>query len=839
MSESIAKLHILDVPYCADKEYDYYIPLDLDGKIHIGDFVTVPFGMGNRHMCAVCTGLADESEHKRPKPVFSLACEDAHLDSEQIELCKFLSKYTLCSFGEAVRTVIPAAALSKIKEFVTVCENKKFNHQDEKINAASITVYNFIKEHGKVYNHQLVAEFGDTYSKDLIPLLREGYCQRLCEEADKRYQKTKTIVFSALCDEDVKSLNENGKLATQSLRGSVQLKMIKVVAEAGEIDDAELFEKSGGGKNQLSNLASLGLVRLEYRDVYKNPYGDAKREDSDITLSPHQEEAYKTLCSLYESDTPKAALLHGVTGSGKTSVMKKMIDRVLSDGKTVIMLVPEIALTPQAVNVFCKYYGNNVAVLHSRLSRGEKFDTWRRIKDGLANIVIGTRSAIFAPLKNIGLIVIDEEQEHTYKSEGDPKYSAHDVARYRCSVHGSMMLLASATPSLSSYYKAASGRYTLVELTERYGGAVLPTVEIVDMRNESATGNTSPISVELLSRLSETVADGKQAIVFLNRRGYNSSVTCMSCGENMVCPRCSVSLTYNIGGVCNTMFPQDKVKQSGYLSCHYCGYTAKMPEKCPSCGTEHFRYSGCGTQKIEEELIKLVPGAKVSRMDMDTVGTKRSHEVIIEEFRSGKTNILLGTQMVTKGHDFPKVTLVGVIGADSGLYVDDFRSAERTFSMLTQVIGRAGRKGGEKGIAVLQTMNPYNEVIRDAVAQDYKAFYEREIRLRHNLSFTPFCDIVLLTLSSNVESKVLKGATILNDLLKELLEEKYKGLALQAFGPFEAPVYKIRDINRMRMVLKCRADKSFRSLLSDVMLEFEKRSFSGITLSVDINPASL
>lgn len=827
--KEIARVYIVEIAYSADKLYDYYIPTELEEYVSEGVLVSVPFGASNRRMNAVVWELSSKSDFDKVKPVSSVLSFEPLLDERQRSLCEFLKRHTLCTVGEAVKSAVPTAALAKISETVEAIEVGD-DLSSYRLSEKSLEILSYIKNNSAVSTSNLRKTFGKEVSKYLLPLVKNSLVRRRNEISDASKGKFELFV----------SLRREADLS--ALRGDMQKSIVKVLSECDETSFADLSLETGCKKVQIATLEKKGIVTTEYREAFRNPYRIVPQKNEETVLSEEQSEAFEKLEMLYKSSGPKAALLFGVTGSGKTSVIKKMIDRVREDGKGVIMLVPEIALTPQAVSVFCGYYGESVSVLHSGLSNGERLDAWKRIKEGLSDIVIGTRSAILAPLKNIGLIIIDEEQEHTYKSDFNPKYSAHDVASFRCKEENAMMLLASATPSLSTYYKAVSGKYSLVELTKRYGGAVLPTVKLCDMRRESSAGNVSPLALELISMLGETVEAGKQAIVFLNRRGYNSTVACMSCGESVKCPNCSVSMTYHVVrafGTGDETSESQKRRDSGYLICHYCGYKEKVPEKCPNCGKENFKYSGCGTQMVEAEIKRLIPKAAVSRMDTDTTSGKFSHREIIETFRSGKTNVLLGTQMVTKGHDFPKVTLVGVLGADSSLYLDDYRAAERTFSMLTQVIGRAGRKGGEKGVAVIQTLCPDSDVMRYAAVQDYKSFYSKEIRFRKNLVFPPFCDLAVFTLSSSDESLLSASATKLTELFKNLLSDKYNDIKLQAFGPFENPVYKVRNVCRMRLVVKCKLTKRFREMSSEILMEYGKQASKTAALSVDFNPASL
>ena len=575
----------------------------------------------------------------------------------------------------------------------------------------------------------------------------------------------------------------------------------------------------------LRALVEKGCLTVQEREKIRNPYASLAiaRDDSPIALSRAQSAAYERIRSL-DGTKPRAVLLHGVTGSGKTKVIMRILDDVLAEGKSAIVMVPEIALTPQTVGIFCSRYGEGVAVIHSSLSQGERFDAWRRIADGRVRLVIGTRSAVFAPLSNLGLIVIDEEHEHTYKSESDPKYHARDVAAYRVGKSNAMLLLASATPSLESYTKAKSGAYTLVELTERYGGAVLPSVEMVDMRTELRQGNTSPLSRALSDALSETIARGEQAILFLNRRGFHSTLQCKSCGEVVSCPHCSVSLTHHTRG------------DGGYLLCHSCGYRAEPPKGCPACGAARIAYLGFGTQRAEAELTAALSGCRVMRMDADTTSGKQSYDRMLESFRRGEADVLLGTQMVTKGHDFPNVTLVGVLLADSSLYVNDFRASERTFALLAQVIGRAGR-AARRGRAIVQTYSPENEILTLSAEQDYPAFYRSELAVRRAATFPPFCDIVTLLLTSSDEKKLFRCAKELRESLLSLASGEFADLPLTVFGPFEAQIYKINEKCRLRMVLKCRNSARLRELLRRLLLKFG--SERAVTLSVDVGPLSV
>ena len=743
------EVYLFDAPYHIDFAFDY----SCADTIARGDIVRVPFGKGDRLRLGVVFRVKTEAEGENIKPVHSVLTDRFSFSEEMLGLCLFLKEYTLCTFGEAAKTLLPPGALS-----------------------------------GRL---------------------------------NVKYSKTCSLKVTA--EEASSLLSAKGRAGIKS---AGQRALLEALIEKKCLSFEEILEISGVSRAHITALSEKGIVEVISEESVRNPYArySRERDRSEIMLTRAQGEAYETIESLYLMDEAKAALLFGVTGSGKTKVIMKAIDRAIADGKSVIMMVPEISLTPQTVSIFCKRYGERVAVIHSSLSQGERTDAWRRIRDGEVDLVIGTRSAVFAPLENLGLIVIDEEHEHTYKSESDPKYHARDVAAYRCGKNNALMLLASATPSLESFYKAECGKYTLVPIRERYGGMKLPDAVIVDMREEIRLGNTTPISDRLLNSLQEVRERGEQAILFLNRRGYNNQISCKNCGEVITCPRCSVSLNYHTG------------RGGGRLLCHLCGHTEPTPRVCPSCKSENISYLGYGTQKVEGELSEYLPDMTVMRMDADTASGKLAYDRMLDDFRSEKADILLGTQMVAKGHDFPNVTLVGVVLADTSLYLSDFRASERTFSLLTQVIGRAGR-AKEGGIAVIQTYSPKNEIIRLACLQDYDKFYEGEIALRRELSYPPFCDMVSLTVTSSSEAELSAGAKRLSDSLIKKLNTDYSGLPFTVYGPFEAQVYKLNEKYRMKMAVKCRLSAKTRALFRELLSEFSLDR--KVTLTVDLNPLSM
>ncbi len=824
MSDKYAQVYILDIPYCIDRAYDYYLPHDLRQSVGRGSFVTVPFGTANRrHMALVCD-IKDSSGFDKVKPVLSVCPESVRLDDEMIGLCAFLRETTLCTYGDAIHAMLPSAVLSRFEEFYTRTE-KDLPENPKGLDAQALFIYQHIEKNGRVSLSTLKTRFKAGAKDSVYKLCELGYLAREMEVKDAKIGVDR-FVYS------VPSAEAVGKALLKtdgSPRAPKQWAIASALIENGEMTEEELLKSAKATKQQLKPLVEKGLVKVTATQAYRLSAKPCTTKSSEITLSNEQQNAHDTLLSLAKSGKPHGALLYGITGSGKTGVILSLIDNMLADGKGAIVLLPEIALTPQTLDIFCSRYGERVAVLHSGLSGGERIDTYGYIREGHADVVVGTRSAVFAPVKNLGLIVMDEEQEHTYKSDMNPKYHARDVARYRCAKNNALMLLASATPSIESYKKACDGTYTLVKLTKRYGNAVLPTVEVADMRTETRTGNLAPIGKSLASRLVENTARGEQSILFLNRRGYNHFVSCHSCGKPLLCSRCSVSLTYHT---------LKGSYENGSLVCHFCGMRIPVPKTCPECGSDRLSFIGYGTQRVERELSEMIPNAGILRMDTDTTAKRSSYEDILGSFRRHDADILLGTQMVTKGHDFPNVTLVGVLLADASLYLDDYRASERTFALLTQVIGRAGR-ADKPGYAIIQTSNPDNEVIRLACKQDYEGFYEREIKLRKLLTFPPFCDIALFNIISEDENELTMASKRFYDEFRARAMKDHETLPLVVFGPFESPVYKVDGKYRMRMVVKCRLNTECRAFFASLLSSFGKESGKRTTLSVDLNPTNL
>ena len=811
-----ARVHLLDVPYHIDKQYEYFIPLHLRGKLVSGGFVIVPFGGGNTKQPAVVMDVLRQGEIAldKMKPILSLfnTSDNITLNEEMLKLCVFMKEHTFCTIGDAVKTVLPSSVFVKYNEIYSIAKPLP-EISGKKVPSDSLILYNYIETMGNVSISRIKTDCGNKAEKTINKLLEAGLIR-----CDLEFSNTghKSETFAALNEADIADVR----------LGIKQAEVVDYLRDNGVTNVSILKDFLSVSQATIKSLADKNVITLEKIDLYRDPYREVDIEPDENILSAEQSEAADKIIELCHGGEPKAVLLHGVTGSGKTRVIKSVTDEVLRMGKQVIILVPEISLTPQTVALFKSYYKDRVVVVHSLLSAGERFDAWRLMKNGTVDVCVGTRSAIFAPFDNIGLIVIDEEQEHTYKSDMSPKYHARDIARFRCAEHKAVMLLSSATPSVESYHKAVQGSYTLIELTERYGNAVIPTSIMADLRIDSQNGIVSPIGTVLREEIEKNIKNNEQTILFLNRRGYNNFINCPLCGNVVMCPRCSVSLTYHNS---NDMYGLGK-----HMQCHYCGYVEDIPETCPSCGGKHITYMGYGTQKLEEELVSLYPDLRVMRMDADTTSFKFSYDEMLAKFRNHDADVLLGTQMVTKGHDFPDVTLVGVISADMSLYLSDYRANERTFSLMTQVIGRSGRSEKE-GRAVIQTYNPDHPVLRMAAVQDYKEFFDNEIAYRKALIFQPFCDMIVIMFSSEAETEVINTTVVFANRLEELKQTKYQDVGLITYGPFEAPIYKVNDKYRMRIVAKCRMSSRTRDMFKEIMREFNSSLYKKITISIDVN----
>ena len=603
-------------------------------------------------------------------------------------------------------------------------------------------------------------------------------------------------------------------------KAPAQARALDIVSQVEKIAIADLEDFAGISRQAVKALEKKGLLTICDFIVERDPFKNLEVEKTHF-LKPtkEQKEAIDYINSSAKAKKFEEILLRGITGSGKTEVYLRAVDNVLKMGRKAIILVPEISLTPQMSLRFASRFKDRVAIIHSGLSMGERFDTWKKIKEGRVDVVVGARSAIFAPLENIGIIVIDEEHENSYKSDMTPKYDAREVASQLCRLNNGVLVLASATPSLKSGYRAVKGEIKLLQIKNRYNNANLPEAEIVDLRYEIMKGNKSFISGRLKEEIEKNLENKEQTIIFLNRRGYSTFVSCRSCGYVAKCPVCDVALTYH--------------KYNESLMCHYCGYTMKNPKLCPECKSKYIKYFGVGTQRVVEEINILFPDATTLRMDVDTTREKMSHHKILEQFKNEKTDILVGTQMITKGLDFPDVTLVGVLAADMMLYVDDYSANERTFQLITQVVGRAGR-GDKKGRAIIQTYSPQHQVIKTAKEQDYKTFFAKEIAYRQKTGYPPFCDIVHIVVSGEDIELVKENMA---DIYKEIKNSfENEGIYATLIGPSPSPVAKISNRYRWRVLIKCENNEKLRKILREKIVEVTRKD---ISVNIDINPTSI
>lgn len=786
-----------------DRLYSYSVPPEL--TLSKGCRVLVPFGKGNIKKQGMVFDLM-RAETDKLKSVISVIDNAPVLNDEALKMCEYMHENVFCTYYDAVNIMLPAGISHKLINFYSA--NGDFASvslltQEEK------AVFDYLTENGEKNENEIISKFS----------VEKQFLSSLCEkEVLIKNSETKQKMTDATQKwVRLKEENLSGVKLTPRQREVVDL--LRDI-ETASIKEIRYF--TGVSVSVIENLIKKDILAVFEKQVFRTPYKTkSDPQKTPIELTEEQQTAFDGLLQKFKSKEPQVSLLYGVTGSGKTSVFLRLVDEVAKSGRGVIVMVPEIALTPQMIEIFTMRYGNKIAVFHSGLSAGQRMDEWKRIKKGDALIAIGTRSAIFAPFSDLGLIIVDEEQEHTYKSEKSPRFHTRDLAKFRTAYHKGLLCLASATPSIESYTMAKAGKYSLFTLKNRYGNAVLPAVETVDMKKEILSGNSSPISQTLYDALSETLENKKQAILLLNRRGHNTYISCPDCGYVASCPNCSISMTYH--------------SANKRLMCHYCGYSVSATEKCPECGKEHLKFMGIGTQKAEEELKTLFPLAKILRLDADSTVSRESYSIYLTAFAKGEYDILLGTQMVAKGLNFPNVTLVGVLGADGAMYSEDFRSFERMFSLLTQVVGRAGR-GESFGRAIIQTVNPENNVIELAKKQDYDTFYNGEILSRKLLTFPPYCDICTVTVQSVDRNDAVNTINGIFCKIKEMLNGEYKDIKLIILGPAPTAVAKVNNRYRYRMIIKCRNNKNFRNMLKTAI---DVKLVNDVTVSVDMNPETV
>lgn len=811
----IAKIAVAAANFAIDKPYSYFFPKEM--QLAPGIRVQVPFGRSNRRTEGVVLSV-EEGLQTDLKSV-ELSLDDTPVLSDtMLRLAAFLCQRYFCTFYDAVRTMLPAGLWFQSKDTYALTEDLSW--QEKKLrNPEAVQILQLLSDCGGSTDGSVLRSAvgnDEMFEKATAYLLRKKWITAKVDFLRRTQDKTEQIATLAVPSEEAMEY-ALGRPKSAAMQRSV----LELMCAVGNASVKDICYYTGAKPATVKRLEALGYVTLSDRQVLRCRQIKPVSLNGPLTLNQEQQAALEGLAEQMAQSDPGAALLYGVTGSGKTSVYIKLIQNCLNQGKQAMLLVPEIALTPQLLGLLAAYFGEEVAVLHSSLPAAERYDQWKRVRSGEAKVVVGTRSAVFAPCVNPGLIILDEEQEHSYKSENAPRYAARDVALWRGIKEHALVLFGSATPSIETMYLAKSGAYRLYTLKERFNGKPLPKVEIVDMRQELEQGNNLSVSTSLQEAIGQTYQAGKQTILFLNRRGNSRALVCVDCREAPECPRCSARLTYH--------------SANERLMCHYCGYSQPAPTQCPRCGGP-VKHVGTGTQKVQQELQSVFPDMTVDRMDADTVSAANTHEIILDRFKNEHTPVLIGTQMVAKGLNLPEVTLVGVLDADLSLYTDSYRAAETTFNMLTQVVGRAGR-GDTAGRAMIQTMLPEHKVITLAAQQDYAGFYDLEIGLRARQHCPPFGDLATVTFTGQNEAAVLRGAVKFRDSLRICMgQPDYRDERCAVLGPAPCPVPKINYNYRYRLTLRCQMSRKLRGLIAHMLRQFSKdRENRGVSAFADVN----
>ena len=814
----LARVAVSSVPYAADKLYTYRVPDELKDTAAPGKRVLIPFGRGNRRSEGFVLDIVREEDKPVYKPIDTFLDDAPLLDGRDIRLMRWMKARYFCTYYDALKTLLPGGVWLKSQEVW------KLNEAVSAEEALAAVMPDTLEEtllhavlSAKGAERAALNELGgERTGKALRTLEQQGLL--VCETTMKQRLSDKTARMVSLCVSA-----EDALAAVEPKRRSapVRYAIVELLSREGTLSSAEISYYTGATMQTLRGLKKSGLVEFSEQEVLRVSSAESAEKAEPFTLNGEQQAAFEGLSALLGHEGGSAALLYGVTASGKTQVYLKLIEETLRRGRSAMLLVPEIALTPQMMQRFSAQFGPDVVMLHSALPLTERYDQWKRIRRGEVRVVLGTRSAVFAPLPDLGLIILDEEQEGSYQSENPPRYHARDIAQFRCAQRDALVLLGSATPTVETAYYAKRGRYQVFSLHKRFNDLPLPEVLIADMKDELRQGNDTSIGSALRSELEKNIARGEQSILFLNRRGSARMLLCGECGYVPECPRCSVPMTYH--------------SANERLMCHYCGHSEAVMERCSECGGLLKRV-GSGTQKVEQELAALFPGTRVLRMDADTVAAAHGHEALLKDFTQKNIPILLGTQMVAKGLDFENVTLVGVLDADLSLYVQNYHAAERTYSLLAQVVGRAGR-GERVGRAVIQTYHPENEVIQAAAKQDYEAFYQNELRLRRLRRYPPFADLFTLTVSGSEEVRVIAAVRALCDALRlASAKEPLRALEPEVLGPAGAPVVKVNDRYRYRVYLCGRSDSVLRRTVSEYLLAFYARKENrGLDIFADCN----
>lgn len=809
-----------------DKKYHYALPEEFKGQAEPGMRVIVPFGKSNKAVEATIFELIDSEDEKGLKSIKKILDEKPILNQILLMLAEWMKDTYICTFADAIRCMLPPGIGIKSSCIVRVkkaeqAENTVSIQNESKLSAIQKKILDILNELGGECEKEELKSRVDSKSfiKNLNKLLESDKVNFFEEYARQVNDKKIRVAYINMPFEDIIYEIESNRI-----KKIQQIRVLEMLLENEYIAIADIIRFSGVSSSVLDTLKKYGYIDFKDIIINRDPLKHRIIQSTE-PLKPSKQQAVvlESIKGLLYKEEFKEILLHGVTGSGKTEVYMQLIKNCIDAGKQAIVLVPEISLTPQMVERFKGRFGKYVAVLHSRLSLGERCDQWKLIKSGNIKVAVGARSAVFAPFDRLGLIIIDEEHESTYKSETTPKYHARDIAREICFYSKAILLNGSATPAIETYYRAKNNKILLLEMQERANEAKMPEVHLVDLRRELDEGNRSVFSRRLADEISKNIDAKQQTILFLNRRGYASFVLCRNCGYTVKCVSCNISLTYH-------SFDER-------LICHYCGYTIKSPETCPMCKSNYIRHFGTGTQKIEDEIKKQFPGSSVVRMDMDTTSGKNAHEEILTSFREKNINIMVGTQMIAKGHDFPNVTLVGVLAADSLLNMDDYRASERTFQLITQVAGRAGRER-LAGRVIIQTYKTEDFSIVAACSHDFISFYNQEIKIREALNYPPFTNIGLIILSSINDRTSFNKSKAIKEKVGEYFSED--NIKADILGPLRAPISKIKNKYRWRIVIKCKDVDKLKVVMGKITDEFYKAKDNNLLdLSVDINPVNM
>ncbi len=805
--------------YAIDKPYEYIIPEELANKAVPGVRVRVQFGKGRRKTEGIileCREVSGDSGFKL-KEISEIIDETPVLDSSLIRLGLWLREQYFCTFFDVARVMLPQGAWHKFDLRYIPTESGLFDRARKACSTLEFgkeICSHIFNSSGPCRRLDLEKLYGKVFSDKVISkLLKNGFITEAEHIIKNISDKTERLVRIDVSKEEITEYIKRKKPKASAVEA------LTLLSEIGAIASHELSYFTGITPAQLNTLRKNGILHFESVEVYRRPKITSTAIKKEIKLNRQQEAVFISLADKLGKGA-SCSLLHGVTGSGKTLIYFKLIEKVISEGKGAILLVPEISLTPQLLSQVYARFGERTAIMHSALSAGERYDEWKRIKNGEVDVVVGTRSAVFSPLQDIGIIILDEEQEDTYKSSQTPHYHAREAAKFRCVTENALLLLGSATPSVESMYYAEVGKYNLHTLPERFNEKPLPKVIISDLRKSLAEGSDRIIGRELYSELEKNIKNGEQSILFLNRRGANKYIVCDDCGEVPGCPNCSVPLVYH--------------SKNSRLMCHHCGYSERIETACKHCGGE-MRFVGFGTQRVEEELSELFPGVEVIRMDMDTTSQKSSHEKLLSRFRDEKVPILLGTQMITKGLDFENVTLVGVLSADQAIFNESYKASENAFSLITQVVGRSGR-GKKEGRAVIQTYSPKNFIVETSALQNYNEFYKSELKLREIRNLPPFSDIFSLTFLAESENGAFNACSAICNKARDALASEYSDISAKVLGPTPSSIVKLNGKFRYKLIISTENNKRSRDLISRLLRDFlNDKRYKDISIVPDIN----